>query len=130
MLAAIPTALSVGLEWSGVVDPTNVGRALCALPLGATAAWVFVQSLRGEELANRDSKKTDMITEVVSKPSRNDPANERASEPTRAASARRATAPKAERLIQEDVAPARRSLGEGGSERAGESERRSPSERR
>jgi len=43
--------------------------------------------------------------------------NERASEPTRAASALRATAPKAERPIEEHLALARRSLGEGGSER-------------
>jgi uncharacterized membrane protein len=46
--ASIPTALSVVLEWSGLVDPTNVGRAICAVPLGASAAWIFVQSLRAE----------------------------------------------------------------------------------
>jgi uncharacterized membrane protein len=48
LLASIPTVLSVILEWTGVVDPTNVGRALCALPLGGSAAWIFVQSLRAE----------------------------------------------------------------------------------
>ncbi|MFL6280812.1 MAG: DUF2085 domain-containing protein [Vicinamibacterales bacterium] len=48
VLASIPSVLSVVLEWIAVVDPTNVGRALCALPLGASAAWIFVQSLRGE----------------------------------------------------------------------------------
>ena len=48
LVASIPTALSLVLEWSGVVDPSNIGRALCALPLGATAAWIFVQSLRAE----------------------------------------------------------------------------------
>jgi uncharacterized membrane protein len=48
VLASIPTVLSVVFEWTGVVDPTNVGRALCALPLGASAAWIFVQSLRAE----------------------------------------------------------------------------------
>jgi uncharacterized membrane protein len=48
LVASIPTALSVVLEWSGLLDPTNVGRALCALPLGAIAAWIFVQSLRAE----------------------------------------------------------------------------------
>ena len=48
LLAAIPTALTLVLEWGGVVDPSNVGRALCALPLGAAAAWIFVQSLRAE----------------------------------------------------------------------------------
>jgi ABC-2 type transport system ATP-binding protein len=45
--------------------------------------------------------------------------NERSEFATRAASALRATAPKAERPIEEDPALARRSLGEGGSEREG-----------
>jgi hypothetical protein len=48
LLAAIPTALTLVLEWSGVVDPSNVGRALVRVPLGAAAAWIFVQSLRAE----------------------------------------------------------------------------------
>jgi uncharacterized membrane protein len=48
VLAAIPTALSVILEWTGILDPTNLGRFLCALPLGAGAAWIFVQALRAE----------------------------------------------------------------------------------
>ena len=48
LVASIPTVLSAVLEWSGLADPTNIGRALCALPLGGTAAWVFVQSLRAE----------------------------------------------------------------------------------
>jgi len=51
VLASIPTALSVVLEWTGVLDPSNVGRAVCALPLGAAAAWIFVQGLRGEAMA-------------------------------------------------------------------------------
>lgn len=46
--AALPTALSVALELSGLVHPSNLGRALCALPLGAAAGWIFVQSLRSE----------------------------------------------------------------------------------
>jgi hypothetical protein len=46
--AAIPTALTVVVERAGIVDPTNAGRALSAVPLGATAAWIFVQSLRAE----------------------------------------------------------------------------------
>jgi len=48
LLAAIPTALSVVLEWSGLFHPSNPGRALAAFPLGAAAAWIFVQSLRAE----------------------------------------------------------------------------------
>ena len=53
VLAAIPTALSLVFEWGGLVDPSNVGRFLGALPLGAVAAWIFVQSLRAEAQANR-----------------------------------------------------------------------------
>jgi len=58
LLASIPTALSIALEWSGIIDPSNVGRALAALPLGATAAWVFVQSLRAEAVNARRSDNT------------------------------------------------------------------------
>jgi uncharacterized membrane protein len=57
LFASIPTALSVVLEWSGLVDLSNVGRALCALPLGAIAAWIFVQSLRAEGRETRTQKK-------------------------------------------------------------------------
>jgi uncharacterized membrane protein len=46
--AAVPTALSLVLELSGLAHPSNLGRALCALPLGAAAGWIFVQSLRTE----------------------------------------------------------------------------------
>jgi uncharacterized membrane protein len=62
LLASIPTALSVVLEWSGVLDSSNVGRALCAWPLGAIAAWIFVQSLRSEVRANRIPETGSRIT--------------------------------------------------------------------
>jgi uncharacterized membrane protein len=48
-LASIPTALTVSLEFIGLIHPTNLVRALSALPLGAAAAWIFVTSLRAEE---------------------------------------------------------------------------------
>lgn len=48
LVAAIPTALSVAIEFVGLASPTNLVRALCALPLGALAAWIFVRSLRTE----------------------------------------------------------------------------------
>ena len=48
IVAAVPTALTVALEFAGFMQPGNVGRAISALPLGATAAWVFVRSLRAE----------------------------------------------------------------------------------
>jgi uncharacterized membrane protein len=56
--AALPTALSILVELSGLVDPSNPGRALCALPLGAAAGWIFVNSLRSEaagSVVNRES---------------------------------------------------------------------------
>ena len=48
LLVAIPTALTVSLEFAGLIHPTNLIRAVSALPLGAAAAWVFVTSLRAE----------------------------------------------------------------------------------
>ena len=40
--AALPTALSVALEWTGVAHGTSLGRALMALPLGAAIAYTVV----------------------------------------------------------------------------------------
>ncbi len=48
LVATLPTALSVGIELAGLAHPSNVVRALCSMPLGAAAAWIFVQSLRAE----------------------------------------------------------------------------------
>ncbi|MFM8532910.1 MAG: DUF2085 domain-containing protein [Acidimicrobiia bacterium] len=39
-VAAVPTVLSVAGGVSGVADGTNVGRALLAIPLGATAGAI------------------------------------------------------------------------------------------
>jgi uncharacterized membrane protein len=47
-VAAIPTALTVPLEFAGLMHPTNFVRAVSALPLGAAAAWIFVTSLRAD----------------------------------------------------------------------------------
>ena len=47
-LAALPTALTVGIEFAGIAYPSNLVRALSALPLGAAGAWVFISSLRSE----------------------------------------------------------------------------------
>ena len=46
--AALPTAVSVGAEWAGLYDGSTALRALLAVPLGATAGWVFVRMLRAE----------------------------------------------------------------------------------
>ena len=46
--AAVPTAMTVGLELLGLAHPSSAMRALGALPLGLAAGWVFVRSLRAE----------------------------------------------------------------------------------
>lgn len=51
-MAALPTAATVIIEWSGLADPGNTGRALAALPLGAFAGWLFVRMLRAEARAS------------------------------------------------------------------------------
>ena len=44
--AALPTALTFGLEFLRMVAFSNAARAVAALPLGAAAGWSFVQMLR------------------------------------------------------------------------------------
>jgi hypothetical protein len=44
-LAALPTGVTVGLEWADVLHPVGVARALAALPLGALAGWLVVRAL-------------------------------------------------------------------------------------
>ncbi len=50
---AVPTAATVALEWFGLVSPSNLARALAALPLGAVAGWVFVRMLLAEARVER-----------------------------------------------------------------------------
>lgn len=47
-IALLPMALSVGLEWMGVVLQGNVLRAMSALPAGGMAGWLVVQLLRSD----------------------------------------------------------------------------------
>jgi uncharacterized membrane protein len=56
--AAIPTALSIVVEFSGLAQPSNLGRALCAVPLGAAAGWIFVQSLLAESTTESRTPQT------------------------------------------------------------------------
>ncbi len=42
-VAAVPTALTLGLEWLGLAPMTNGLRAASALPLGAAIAFVLVR---------------------------------------------------------------------------------------
>ena len=46
-VAAVPTALTLAIEWSGAAAVTNLMRAIAALPLGATIAWVLVRAAAG-----------------------------------------------------------------------------------
>ena len=45
-LAALPTAVTVVIEWTRVADPGNAGRMLAALPLGAAVAAVLIVTSR------------------------------------------------------------------------------------
>ena len=44
-LAAVPTVVTVALEWFGAAFPSNTMRAAAAVPLGAVAGWIFVRLL-------------------------------------------------------------------------------------
>ncbi len=48
-IAAVPTALTVVLEWSGMTGVGNLSRALAGLPLGAMIAVVIVQTAAGDQ---------------------------------------------------------------------------------
>lgn len=45
VIAALPIAITVALEWLGLIHTTNVVRMLTGLPLGFAAALVIVRSL-------------------------------------------------------------------------------------
>jgi uncharacterized membrane protein len=42
LAAALPTVLSWTLEMAGLVQPSNLARAIAALPLGFVAAWLVI----------------------------------------------------------------------------------------
>jgi uncharacterized membrane protein len=46
LAAAVPMAVSVALEWTGVVASPAWVRLLTSAPLGLVAAWIFVRMLR------------------------------------------------------------------------------------
>jgi uncharacterized membrane protein len=48
VLGAIPTALTVAIEFAGLTHSSNTVRFVSALPLGVAAGWIFVRSLRAE----------------------------------------------------------------------------------
>jgi uncharacterized membrane protein len=47
LAAAVPLVLSVGLEWLGVVEGSNISRFVSALPLGITAGWLLQLTVAG-----------------------------------------------------------------------------------
>jgi uncharacterized membrane protein len=47
-LAAVPTAITLAVEWLNLAPVSNVVRALAALPLGAMIAFVLVRAAAGE----------------------------------------------------------------------------------
>ena len=51
-VAALPTLLTVGLEWIQIAHPSNLARAAAALPLGAAAGWIVLRSLWTEKPAS------------------------------------------------------------------------------
>ena len=52
-IAAVPTALSWGLEHVGLAAQSNAIRAAAALPLGFAAAWVVILLLLDADTAQR-----------------------------------------------------------------------------
>ena len=47
LVAAVPTAVTVLAEWSGVVQPAGWVRAATAVPLGCAVAGILAQAVRG-----------------------------------------------------------------------------------
>lgn len=48
-LAALPTIATVMFEVLGLAHPSNMARALAALPLGAMAAWAVISIARAND---------------------------------------------------------------------------------
>jgi uncharacterized membrane protein len=42
-LASVPTIVTLALEWPAIASPTNLVRAVAAVPLGLAVAWVLVR---------------------------------------------------------------------------------------
>ena len=45
VVAAVPTAVTVALEWLGTWEPSNLARAFSGVPLGAVVAFVVVDAM-------------------------------------------------------------------------------------
>jgi uncharacterized membrane protein len=51
VIASVPTFLTLGLEIAGLAAPSNLTRALAALPAGAVIAFVLVRLVAGRPQA-------------------------------------------------------------------------------
>ena len=51
VIAAVPTAVTLAIEWPGLGAPSNLSRALAALPLGAAIAFLVVRAAAGRREA-------------------------------------------------------------------------------
>lgn len=45
--ASVPTAVTLVVEWAGLAAPSNLTRALAALPVGAMIAFILVRTAAG-----------------------------------------------------------------------------------
>jgi len=53
IVAAAPTIVTLAIEWPGLGSPSNLTRALAALPLGAAIAFLIVRAAGGRREAIR-----------------------------------------------------------------------------
>jgi len=53
IVAAVPTLVTLAIEWPGLGAPSNLTRALTALPLGAAIAFLIVRTAGGRREAIR-----------------------------------------------------------------------------
>jgi hypothetical protein len=58
LAAAIPTALTLALEWLKLSAVSNIVRAVAAAPLGAAVAWVLLRISDGANGDRRSSSQT------------------------------------------------------------------------
>ena len=47
-VASVPTAATLAVQWLGLAEPSNIVRAVAALPLGALLAYVIVGTAAGD----------------------------------------------------------------------------------
>jgi len=53
IVAAVPTVVTLAIEWPGLGAPSNLTRALAALPLGGAIAFLIVRTAGGRREAIR-----------------------------------------------------------------------------